>query len=202
MRLTSFLVYDHNLRLNLDLKGLDFDGNVLEKNVLLGLDGRLEVNCNLRPGASLSRDVLLSLAIPLNLRLPHLLSQLVHPRSDDLALLHKLPQLAIESLEGALTWATARVEDLSYLGCGVPSASKAAGTMAEGPGRACAQRAHGTIRICSIFSHVVSRKRHAVCDVIGGTEAELVGIAISLVDIGQRYPIWEAWRVRARPPVL
>ena len=43
-----------------------------------------------------------------------------------------------------------------------------------------------------MFRHAVSRKRHAVYDVNGGTEAELVKIAIWLVDVGQRYPIWEA----------
>lgn len=54
------------------------------------------------------------------------------------------------------------------------------------------QRAHGKIRICFMFSHAIFRKRHAICDVIDGTEAELVRIAIWLVNVGQRYPIWEA----------
>lgn len=126
--LTSFLAWDHhNLWLNLDLKELDFDGDVLEKNAPLGLEGSLGVNCNLRFDADLSRDILLRLAIHFSLRLPHLFSQLVHPHSSDLALQHKLPQLAIEGLQDVLTWATSSLEDLSDLACSVPFCERGCG---------------------------------------------------------------------------
>lgn len=48
-------------------------------------------------------------------------------------------QLTIESLEGGLTWEAASLGELSDLDCGVPSASEAVTTVAEGAGRACAE---------------------------------------------------------------